>query len=75
VSQRPGFVFDHFVRAEGRWPLTKSPNQHPDVISTQIRCHWPHTAPKQEILDALAEVYANAVGEVLMRFAVREEGA
>lgn len=65
MSQRPGILVSEFVKAEGRWPLTKSPNQQPDVISAEIRCHWPHTAPKEEVLQAMVAAFDKAVDEVV----------
>jgi hypothetical protein len=61
VSQRPGFLVNHFVKAEGRWPLTKSPNSQPDVITAEIRCHWPYLAPFDEVRQALTDVYEKAL--------------
>ena len=61
MSQRPGILTTVFRKAEGRWPLTRSPNQQPDVITAEIRCHWPYLAPPEEIRAALAEVYARAL--------------
>jgi hypothetical protein len=69
MSQRPGILVNHFVKAdEGGWPKTKSPNAQPDVITAEVRCHWPYLAPKSEVLDALAEVYTKAVAEVHERY-------
>lgn len=64
MSQRPGFIADHFVKADGRWPFSKSPNQFPDVISVQMRCHWPPLAPKSEVRDALHDCYLKAIAEL-----------
>lgn len=64
MSQRPGILTTVFRKAEGRWPLTKSPNQQPDVITAEIRLHWPYLAPPAEIKAALAEVYAKALLEL-----------
>lgn len=64
MSQRPGFLVDHRVKAAGRWPLTKSPNSQPDVINAEIRCHWPYLAPKAEIQAAITECYIKALAEL-----------
>lgn len=64
MSQRPGLLVTEYVKADGRWPLTRSPNTQPDVITAEVRCHWPHVAPKAEVLAALAAVHAKAIAEV-----------
>lgn len=64
MSQRPGILTTVRVSAHDRWPLTKSPNQQPDVITAEIRCHWPYLAPQHEVLRALLETYQQAVTEV-----------
>lgn len=64
MSQRPGVLVTHRTAADDRWPLTRSPNMQPDVITAEIRCHWPYLAPRHEVLAALHAVYRKAVAEV-----------
>lgn len=64
MSNRPGILVTQRTTADGRWPLTVSPNQQVDVITAEVRCHWPHPAPKEEVLAALAEAHRRAVAEV-----------
>lgn len=64
MAQRPGFIADLFVKADDRWPLSKSPNQYPDVISVQMRCHWPPLAPVAEVRAALTACYEKSMGEL-----------
>lgn len=64
MAQRPGFIADHFVKADGLWPLSKSPNQYPDLISVQVRCHWPPLAPVEHVRAALTVAYEKAIGEL-----------
>jgi hypothetical protein len=64
MSQRRGILVNHFVNADGRWPLTKSPNQQADVITAEIRIHWPHPAPKEEVVKALGAVLGKALDEI-----------
>jgi hypothetical protein len=69
MAQRPGILTTHFIKAEdGGWPLTQSPNAQPDVITAEVRCHWPYLAPEDQIIKALTEAYAHAVHEVQERF-------
>lgn len=64
MSRRPGLIVTHRIKAEGRWPLTKSPNVQPDVITAEVRCHWPYLAPKEAVIEALRAAHAKAVEEV-----------
>lgn len=64
MAQRPGFIVDHFIKADDRWPLSKSPNTYPDVISVQVRCHWPPLAPKQEVRNGIIDAFLKALAEL-----------
>lgn len=64
MSQRRGILVTHTVKAEGRWPLTRSPNKQPDVITVEVRMHWPHPAPRAEVIAALGAVCGKALAEL-----------
>jgi hypothetical protein len=64
MAQRPGILVNHFVKADGKWPLTKSPNAQPDVITAEVRCHWPYLAPKAEVRAALLDCFIKALAEL-----------
>jgi hypothetical protein len=68
MSQRPGILTTVFVKADGRWELTKSPNQQPDVITAEVRMHWPYLAPREEVIAALGAVAGKALAEVIEKF-------
>lgn len=68
MSRRPGIVTSHFVRADGRWAKTRSPNAQPDVITAEVRLHWPYLAPQKEVIAALGAVAGKALAEVVEKF-------
>lgn len=64
MSRRPGLILTHRTKADGRWEPTRSPNFQRDVITAEIRLHWPDPAPKGWVVAALTEAYARALDEL-----------
>ena len=60
MSQRPGFVVDHQVPADGG----VSPNAYVPVISVQVRCNWPPRATYEQVIEALGAAMGKAMAEL-----------
>lgn len=57
MSSRPGILVSHKIPFTG----LPSPNQTRDVITVEIRAHWPHNATEDVLGPVLTAAYLEAV--------------